>query len=114
LPAGGFDGGTRTTLVQAGDLLFGGDPIARIERGENASSPLFSFNDLGLFGKIATAPDRALAGIDLLVLLRDGPVGVRFVLQAGIAGTIAGVAAVDFEIVGSEGDRDARILARPH
>src|SRR5208337_4933510 len=54
-----------------------------------------------------TAPDRTAAGVGLLVFLRRRPVRVRLVLEGGISGTIAGVTAVNFQIVGSEGDRHA-------
>jgi hypothetical protein len=39
LPDGGFDGRQGTTLKEAGDDLFGGGPIAGIERRENALAP---------------------------------------------------------------------------
>ena len=99
-----FAGGKRTTLVQAYHLLLGGGPIDRVEGGEGALGSKFSPGDLGFFRQISTAPDRTVAGVGLGVFLGGRPVRVRFVFEAGVAGTITGVAAVDFQIVGAEGD----------
>ena len=91
-----FAGGKRTTLVQAYHLLFGRGPIDRVEGGEGALGSKFSPGDLGFFRQISTAPDRTVAGVGLGVFLGGRPIRVRFVFEAGVAGTITGVAAVDF------------------
>ena len=71
----------------------------------------FSLDDLGFFRKVPAAPDRAVANIGLGIFLRGRPIRVRFVLKGGVAGTIAGVPAVDSQIVGADRDGHARILA---
>ena len=58
-------------------------PIAGIERGEDALGAQFAFDELGMLGEVAPAPDGAVAGIGLLVFFGDGPVGIWFVSQAG-------------------------------
>ena len=79
---------------------------------EHRPSALFEdlfFTALARFG---TAPDRAIAGVGLLVFLGGRPVRVRSVFEAGEAGTITGMAAVDFQIVGADGDRHVWSVAR--
>jgi hypothetical protein len=76
-PERGFDRRQGTSFVQVGDDLLGCGPIAGIEGSENALAPPFSFNNPGLLGKVAAAPDGALANIQLLVLFRGGATGVR-------------------------------------
>jgi hypothetical protein len=85
--------------------------VARVQRGEDAFAPQLSFDKFGLLGKVAPAPDGALTNIGLLVFLQNGPVRIGFVFKAGVAGTKARVATVDFEIVGADWDRHERILA---
>ena len=97
--------GGRPPVSAAVQSLVSREAKARLARS-------FPLTILRLFRQVPTAPDRALAGVGLLRLsCVDGPVRVRFVLEAGVAGTIAGVAAVNFQIVGAEGDCHARILA---
>ena len=104
----GFNRRKGTPLVQAGSFFFSCDPIASAERRENALGFPSALDDLRLLSEVSAAPDGTLAFVGFFVLLLDGPGGLRFVVKAGVAGTIAGVAPVDLEIVGSKRDRHER------
>jgi len=57
-----------------------------------------------MFSEVSAAPDRALAGIRHLLLLAAGFIGIRLFAAGRVAGTIAGVAAINFEVVGADQD----------
>ena len=103
--SGSYDGWKRSALVKTGNLLLRRRPIVGVERGKEALGFGFAPEDLGVFGEVSAAPDGAFAGIRLLLFFAGGLIGIRFLAAGRVAGTIAGVAAIDFQVVGADGDR---------